>query len=153
MKIHNDKFFSYLKELAITYNKLAALLVKKAEAISRDNLMLLDELINEEQVYLLVTRGFDQHLATFRQQTGFAGATLSDIIGELPEDERDRFRDIQAQLNASVGEAKTLNEKCQKLAQVKLYGVKKKMQEMERAGAQPKQPPKQPGTGKLSKSI
>jgi hypothetical protein len=165
LKTQNDKFYAYLAELDGNYRKLATLLTRKAAAISEGDLFELDDLMNEEQAYLLITRGFDQRIAGFRKDAGYTGERLADIIAELPAAERDRFTALHARLSASLEEVRALNEKCQNLAQIKLHGVRRQLEEMERSGSVPRRPgvpPKpsggkpsgdKPGGGKLSKSI
>jgi hypothetical protein len=157
LKTHNDKFYRYLSDLNASYHKLALLLTRKAAALSSGDLFELDDLIGEEQAYLLITRGFDQKLAGFRRDAGYTGEKLSDIIEELPEEERDRFRDLHGKLSASLEEVRTLNEKCQNLAQIKLHGVKRHLEELERSGSAPRgrgpAPGQKPGGSKLSKSV
>jgi hypothetical protein len=160
LKTQHDKFYAYLAELDGNYRKLAALLTRKAAAISEGDLFELDDLMNEEQAYLLITRGFDQKIANFRKDAGYTGEKLADIIAELPADERDRFHALHARLSASLEEVRALNEKCQNLAQIKLHGVRRQIEEMERSGSAPRRrasSPKpgdgKPSGGKLSKSI
>jgi hypothetical protein len=160
LKTQHDKFYSYLVDLDASYRKLAALLTRKAAALSSGDLYELDDLVNEEQAYLLITRGFDQKLAGFRRDAGYAGEKLSEIIAELPEEERGRFRELHGRLSASLEEVRVLNEKCTNLAHIKLHGIKRQLEEMERCGSPvrssgpaPKPGPGKPGSGKLSKSI
>jgi hypothetical protein len=155
LKTQNDKFYAYLADLDANYRKLAKLLTRKAAAISDGDLFELDDLVNEEQAFLLITRGFDQKISNFRKDAGYAGEKLADIIAELPAEEQDRFRALHARLSASLEEVRALNEKCQNLAQIKLHGVRRQLEEMERSGAAPRPhgPAAKPGGGKLSKSV
>jgi hypothetical protein len=160
LKTQNDKFYNYLAELDTNYRKLATLLTRKAAAISEGDLFELDDLVNEEQAFLLITRGFDPKIAAFRKEAGYTGEKLADIIAELPAAERDRFHALHTRLSASLEEVRALNEKCQSLAQIKLHGVRRQLEEMERSGSSPRprgSAPK-PGGGKtggskLSKSV
>jgi len=106
-----------------TYMELSDLLVKKAQALEEEDLYTLDEILNQEQVHVLKTRGFDQNLATFRSKTGYKGETLSELIAEMPEDEHRRFGELRDKLSRSLGYAKQVNDKCQRLAQVKVHGI------------------------------
>jgi hypothetical protein len=153
LKSQNDKFYAYLADLDANYRKLAVLLTRKATALSEDDLYTLDDVVGEEQAYLLITKGFDQKLANFRKEAGYTGEKLAEIIAELPEAERDRFRALHTRLSDSLEEVRVLNEKCQNLAQIKLHGLRRQQEEAERSGSAPKPEGGKPGGGKFSKTI
>jgi hypothetical protein len=153
LKSQNDKFYAYLADLDASYHKLAALLTRKAAALSEGDLFELDDVIGEEQAYLLITKGFDQKLANFRKDAGYTGEKLAEIITELPAAEHDRFHALHARLSASLEEVRVLNEKCQNLAQIKLHGLRRQQEEAARSGSAPKPEGGKPGNGKFSKTV
>jgi archaellum biogenesis protein FlaJ (TadC family) len=151
-----DKFYSYLEELTSSYARLSLLLKEKIDAVERDDLGKLEEIMGEEQVYLLISRGFDQNIAEYRKTLGLKGDKLSDIVQEVPGEFRDEFAGIYSRLKESLDEAKTLNDNCQKLIKTKLGTVNKRLRELEGAKTanygDPKKPAA-PGSHIFSKSI
>lgn len=119
----------------MNYKKLSVLLVRKIAAVEADDIAVLDEIIKDEQVYLLLSRGFDRNIANFRGRMGLKGENLGDIIGELPEDERPRFSALHRRLRSAVGEAGDMNEKCQRMTEAKLHVIGKKLKELDKSGS------------------
>jgi hypothetical protein len=160
MKMHIDRFYQYLEDLCVNYENMADLLVDKIGAVEAGDLGLLGELMNQEQAYVLKSRGFDQNLTTYKKQIGFKGDTLAVIIRELPEDQQGRFALVYERLKSATDNAKTLNDKCQQITGLRLREAQRRVKELETATSAPVQkdgkPPTRkipPGPGSLSKSI
>lgn len=126
-----DKFHGYLCELEASFVKLAELLHRKLVALEKFDIIALDEIIKEEQAFVLFTRSFDKNVESFRNQLGFTGQRLSEVIEELPEEEQPRFRVILQKLTTALDEAKALNLKCQDLTQERLYSLDKAIKELD----------------------
>ncbi|GHU81767.1 hypothetical protein FACS1894191_8700 [Clostridia bacterium] len=156
MSFTYDKFYNYLEELDGNYMKMIALLREKMDVIVNDDLARLEEIMNEEQVFLLLSKGFDKNIADFREGLGFKGETLGEIAGEAPEEHIARFADIHSRLRMSLSEVKSLNGSCQQLMETKLYSIKKKLRELDKknsSGYGPDNKKKPPGSHIFSKSV
>ncbi|MDL2232239.1 flagellar protein FlgN [Ruminococcaceae bacterium OttesenSCG-928-L11] len=152
MKQIIDKFYSYLNDLADSYQKLSVLLNEKIQAVHTDDLPRLDEIIAEEQVYQMIARGFDQNAKTYRDRLGLEGETLKAIIEELPEEHRPRFREVHARLSMHLNESARLNDSCQKMLEVKLHTVNRKLEEAGRPPVAPTNTAK-PKPGIFNKTV
>jgi len=126
-----DKFFTYLCGLDTNFSKLAELLSEKLVALDRFDPDRLDEIIKEEQAYVLQSRGFDGTIKNHRKELKLEGETLGEIIGRLPENEQQRFNDIFAKLSTSLGVAKGLNDKCQFLIENRLHSIGKAIRDLD----------------------
>lgn len=126
-----DKFHAYLCELDSGFAKLAELLHQKLDALERFDIAKLDTIIKEEQVYVLLSKGFDNNIKSHRDKLSLSGEKLSDIIEELPEAEKQRFKDVFVRLKSSLDEVKTLNTKCQGLIEERLYTLDKAIKELD----------------------
>lgn len=120
----------------------------------------LNEIINEEQVFVLISRGFDQNIAAHRERLGLRGDTLGELIEALHEEDQDRFRAIHNQLRATLDTVKELNDKCQTMTRVRIRALDVKLSELGHTPSSPapkppaapkKTPP--PKSGGFSKSI
>lgn len=120
-----DKFHGYLVDLEENFVKLAELLHQKLAALEKFDLDGLDDIIKEEQVFVLLSKSFDTNVAAYRDKLGLKGEKLSDIIQELPSGEQGRFRSTFARLKAALDEVKALNLKCQGLIEERLYSLDK----------------------------
>ena len=128
-----DKFFAYLDSLDKSFVKLAGLLHEKLAALDRFDPDTLDEIVKEEQVYALKTKGFEGSINTFRQQLGLSGETLSEVIAELPDEERQRFEDVFGRLSAALEVVRGLNQKCQELTENRLHQIDKALKEVDKS--------------------
>ncbi|MDR2909167.1 MAG: flagellar protein FlgN [Oscillospiraceae bacterium] len=132
-----DKFHAYLGELESGFKKLSALLHEKLRAVEKFNLEKLDGIMKEEQAYVLLSRSFDKNIKDYKERLGLEGEKLSDIVEELPEAERARFREAYRTLKAALDEVKALNEKCQGLIEERLHRLDKAIKEFDRSAGTP----------------
>lgn len=132
-----DKFYAYLSELQENYTKLAALLKDKLDAVVQYDVLRLDGIIKQEQVFVLVSKGFDTNIKTYREKLSLRGDTLGAVIDELPDSERERFRTLFKQLQAVLEEVRSLNESCQKLIEERLYSIDKAIKELDKTDGRP----------------
>lgn len=128
-----DKFYSYLEDLEQSYGRLSDLLRQKMVAVDQYDIGKLDEIIKEEQVYVLLSKGFDGNIASFREKLSLSGDTLSSCIDEMPGEEQERFHRQFRRLESTLAEVKGLNEKCQSLIEERLYSIEKSIKEMDKS--------------------
>ena len=128
-----DKFFAYLDSLDKSFIKLAGLLHEKLAALDRFDPDTLDEIVKEEQVYTLKSKGFESQIKNFRQQLKLSGETLSEVIAELPEEEKQRFEDVFLRLSTSLEVVRELNQKCQDLTENRLHQIDKALKDVDKS--------------------
>lgn len=115
-----QKFYDYLDSLLQSYTRLADTLRGKIDAVERDDLDQLSEIMKDEQAYVLLSRGFDDHLAKHREELGLHGATLSEVISQMPGDWQPKFHTLYLNLRSKLDEVKGLNQICQGNLETKL---------------------------------
>lgn len=133
-----DKFYGYLQELDDSYGLLADLLRKKLWAVKQNDIETMDELVKQEQVYVLLAKGFNGNIAGHRDKLNLTGTTLSQIIIELPDEEKARFQQLYASLKVTLDAVKGLNDKCQLVIEDRLHFLdkaKKKIDKNENAAS------------------
>lgn len=126
-----SKFYSYLDELEVNYSRLKDLLHLKLMAIAQNDLGKLDDIIKEEQVYVLLSKGFDSNINMYREKLNLTGPTLSAVIDELPPLEQTPFRQLLQRLQITLAQVKNLNEKCQSMIEEKLYSLDKSIKSLD----------------------
>ena len=149
-----QKFYEYLEGLLKSYTKLAGSLSKKIDAVTQGDLEKLSDIMKDEQAYVLLSRGFDEHVKGYQEGIGVEGDTLSDIIPRLPAECQTRFRAIYLELRSKLEEVKGLNEICQTALESKLEGISRQLQGS--GGAQystGKQVLREPAKGLFDRSI
>lgn len=128
-----EKFASYLNELLQNYTNLAELLNRKLAAVSRFDVKSLDSIMKDEQVFVLVSRGFDSNIQMYRDKLSLKGGSLSAVIRELPEEYQAEFDLLYIKLRSKLDEVKGLNERCQSLIEERIYTVERKMHQLDKS--------------------
>lgn len=132
-----DKFYDYLSELHGNQQRLSELLTDKIKAVTGGNLDRLDEIIKDEQVFVLASKSFDANIKRFREQLSLSGEKLSDLIPELPLEEQQRFRDLFKKLSAGLEQTSALNSQCQGLIEGRLHVLDKGVRRLDKSPAKP----------------
>jgi hypothetical protein len=128
-----EKFYTYLNELDQSYGRLTDLLRRKMIAINTGDIAKLDAIMKEEQVYVLLSRGFEGNLRTHRANLGLDGETLDKMIEALPDDVRPRFQLQQKRLRATLDNVKGLNENCQQMIETRLYTLDRSIRALDKS--------------------
>lgn len=128
-----DRFYNYLNELLQNYTKLGELLAQKLSAIARFDIATLDSVIKEEQVFVLLSRGFDSNIQLHRDRLSLKGDSLSEVIKEMPEDQQPRFRGMFVKLKSRLDEVKQLNERCQSLIEERIYTIERSIHQLDKS--------------------
>jgi hypothetical protein len=128
-----EKFYLYLSELEQSYGRLIDLLHRKTIAINTGDLAKLDAIMKEEQVYVLLSRGFEGNLRMHRKNLGLTGEKLTEIIDELPDENRPRFELQLRRLRAALDSVKGLNEQCQQMIENRLYSLDKSIKALDKS--------------------
>jgi len=83
-----ERFLSYLSlldELSDSLERLSDLSRQKIEAVRRDDLIALDQVLNQEQAMALSLRGLEQKRLSLLSQLGLKDIPLSGLVGRCPD--------------------------------------------------------------------
>ncbi|WRS26701.1 flagellar protein FlgN [Oscillospiraceae bacterium MB08-C2-2] len=125
-----ENFYAYLQELCGSYGDLAGLIRQKMEAVSLLDVARLENIMKEEQAFVLLSKGFDQAVSAFKTDLGLSGNTLRELLPQMPQQERPRFEAVHQELSLILADVKNLNEKCQELLGDHLHVVEKQLREL-----------------------
>lgn len=112
-----------LKESADLYKSFLELEYEKYDAVIKNDVDALDDIVSKEQVYYMKMRGVDQKREKFVDAMGCKGMTLKEIIetnkiknnGELIE-KYNEFSEI-------IQEVKKINSLCKTLIEVRMHKI------------------------------
>lgn len=91
-------YLKLLGSLTKTLEQLSDVERKKTEAVSRGDLMAVDECMKQEQVLSLSLRGFDQKREAALRALGLEGVKLSGLTARAPEDQLLETRQVVERL-------------------------------------------------------
>jgi hypothetical protein len=126
-----EKFLQYLITLQKDYKRLSELLKKKQEAILVYDIETLDEIMKDEQAYVLLSRGFNHNIEGFRESLGLSGITLSEMIASMPDEWRPQFEEIFGPLRQTMEDVRRSNEECQSVIEKKLAQIRTRLEDFE----------------------
>ena len=119
------QFDNYLSMILKIYQELLPVLKCELAAVKDDDINTLNECLKSQQALLLQTKNFDEKINEFQLKLGIKASRLSEMIQQLPEDQRLPFFEILSQFEQVSVEAKFYQEKCRALLQSKLYLIDK----------------------------
>lgn len=116
-----ENLYDVLKEQLDLYEEFLVVEQKKYDIILADDVKKLDEIVTQEQVFFLKSRGLDQKRERLLKELGFAGKTLKQLIELVDEPDKDKFKKMHYDIFNVLQDFKEKNNQCQDLVQVRLY--------------------------------
>jgi hypothetical protein len=116
-----DNLYEVLLEQLDLYMEFLLVEQEKYNIILADDVKRLDEIVTEEQVFFLKSRGLDQKRERLLNELGFAGKTLKQLIELVDISDKTRFEKIYHDIFKVLQDFKDKNKQCQDLVQIRLY--------------------------------
>jgi len=101
-----DLFCKVIRETITLFDELLALEGKKIDAIAENDIALLDQYMNDEQVYLLQMKGLDYKREKMQEQLGMQSLTFRQMIDEFDGTERESLASLYEELSSKSAELK-----------------------------------------------
>lgn len=132
-KEFSKEFVSFLQEYCSFYRNFLDIEAQKCEAISRNDLALLDQFLTTEQALLLKSRGFDRRRDSLIEQSKLKKTTpLSEIIPQLDETLTDSASLIFKDLSGVMLELKEVNFRANAITELRLHRVSNAIKQLEK---------------------
>lgn len=120
-----DQFHEYLTGILKLYQDAVPVLKEELNAITKDEIDVLDQSLKSQQALLLKTKNFDQQTADYLSRLNIKAKNLTEMIKQLPSDEQLRFFDLLGEFELTMTEVNYYKEKCRVLLQSKIYTIDK----------------------------
>lgn len=118
-----DSLYSVLEEILELYSSFVKVEYEKYDAVVRNNIEKLDEIISKEQVFYLKAKGLEQRRVRITDSMNIKDKTLTEIIEITGEDESARLKLLRDRLNNSLADFKKINSECKTLIDVRLHRI------------------------------
>lgn len=118
-----------LEESAEIYKNFLELEYKKYDAVIKDDIVTLDDIVSKEQVIYLKIRGLEQKREKLIDSMGMSGKTLKEII-DSSVDEKNILIEEYDKLNNILYELKKITDRCKTLLEVRLHRIDKAMSQL-----------------------
>ncbi len=116
-----DILYNILEEQLHLYEEFMKIEEEKYNVILADNVSRLDEIVAEEQVFFLKSRGLDQKREHALKDLGLTGKNLKEVIESIDNSSKDRFSDMHKKIFNILHTFKEKNNQCQDLVQIRLH--------------------------------
>ena len=120
-----DEFYIYLCDALNTYEEAVPVLKEELEAITTDDIYLLNENLKKQQAIFLKTKLFDQCVKEYHEKLGVKASNLSELLKELDGVEAPRFADLIRKFEKSIELITFYSNKCRTLLQTKLFNIER----------------------------
>jgi len=131
-----NELYVLLQDSAETYESFIKTEYEKYDAVARDDIKKLDEIIEIEQVFYLKAKGLEQKREKLIQSMGFKGKTLKEIIEKINEletdgnDENHKLKNVYDRLFKALNDFKKINLECKTLIGVRMHRIENAMSKL-----------------------
>lgn len=129
-----DILYKFLEENVELYSNFLDLEYEKYDAVVKDDINALDNVVAQEQAFYLKMKGLDQRREKILKDLGFSDKTLREIIDTSCDGEKQRLIGIYDKLNTLINEFKKINSLCKTLIEIRLHRVDKAIKQLEEKG-------------------
>lgn len=125
-----------LKEYIDFYSDFLAFEQNKLEAVEQNQLNTLDELVKQEEAFVLQSRGMEKNRMESQVANGLANEKLRDLIELTPADMQEDLRSDFTKLNDIVSLIQHTNERCNIAIKARLKAIDKAMEKIKNEESQ-----------------
>lgn len=125
-----DKFKVVIQEMIEFFEQFQALEKAKLEAVSRNDILYLEECMKKEQAEILVLRGLERKQIEVQKELGFENATFREIIDLVPVEQKAELEAMYKQLSNSIDIFRSTTEGIKKSIELNLYAIENALNKM-----------------------
>ena len=127
-----DELVKLLEESADLYQGFLELEYKKYDAVVKNEIETLDDIVSKEQVFYLKIRGLEQKREKLIESMGMKGKTLKEIIDatDTLDEGKTALTEKHEQLSAIVSETKKISSMCKNVLEVRMHRVDKALSQL-----------------------
>lgn len=112
-----------LNESADLYKSFLELEYAKHDAVIKNDIELLDDIVSKEQVYYMKMRGLDQKREKLIDSLGCKGMTLKEIINSDKINNKEELTEKYNELNEIIYKVKKINNLNKTLIEVRMHKI------------------------------
>lgn len=125
-----DKFIEVIQEMIEFFEQFQVLEKAKLEAVSRNDIIYLEECMKKEQAEILVLRGLERKQLEVQKELGFENATFREIIELSPVEDQAQLEAMYNELSNSIDIFKSTTEGIKKSIELNLYAIDNALKKM-----------------------
>ncbi len=124
-----EKLRTLISELNGLFNELNVVEASKMDALKKDQVITVEELMKKEQALTLQFRSYEKKAQRMLEEEGMPDGTLRDLIAYANAADRQSLMESFERLQREVQIWKEVNEEACKLLKIKLHRTNRKLSE------------------------
>jgi len=126
-----DALYALLEESAELYEEFIKVEYEKYDAVIKDDIKSLDEIISKEQVFYLKMKGLEQKREKLTQTMNMKDKTLKEIIELTDKEVNNKLKLVYDRLFKALKDFKKINSECKTLIEVRLHRIENVMTKLD----------------------
>ncbi|HAS92598.1 MAG TPA: flagellar protein FlgN [Sedimentibacter sp.] len=122
-----DSLYQLLKEYTEIYKMFLELEYDKYEAVIEDDVIALDNIVSQEEVYYLQMKGIEHKREKLLNSLELSGKTLKEIIDAAENESKIKLQEQFEELNNKIKELNKINDLLKIVIEVRLRRINNKM--------------------------
>ena len=122
-----DSLYQLLKEYTEIYKMFLELEYDKYEAVIEDDVIALDNIVSQEEVYYLQMKGIEHKREKLLNSLELSGKTLKEIIDAAENESKIKLQEQFEELNNKIKELNKINDLLKIVIEVRLRRINKEM--------------------------
>ena len=122
-----DSLYQLLKEYTEIYKMFLELEYDKHEAVIEDDVIALDNIVSQEEVYYLQMKGIEHKREKLLNSLELSGKTLKEIIDAAENESKIKLQEQFEELNNKIKELNKINDLLKIVIEVRLRRINNKM--------------------------
>ena len=116
-------FEKVIQQMIELFDRMIPLEQSKLEAVSKNKIAVLEDIIKKEQAEIMALRGLDQKRERIQEELGWKDLTFQEILGKLSEEERTDMEQLFDELAARVTAFQSVTESSRTIMEVNLHAI------------------------------
>ena len=122
-----DSLYQLLKEYTEIYKMFLELEYDKYEAVIEEDVIALDNIVSQEEVYYLQMKGIEHKREKLLNSLELSGKTLKEIIDAAENESKIKLQEQFEELNNKIKELNKINDLLKIVIEVRLRRINNKM--------------------------
>ncbi|MDD4088784.1 MAG: flagellar protein FlgN [Tissierellia bacterium] len=122
-----NTLYELLKENNEIYKMFLEQEYDKYEAVIKNDVISLDNIVSQEEVYYLQMKGIEHKREKLISSLGLSGKTLKEIIDAAENEFKTNLKEEFEELNSTIKELKKINDLLKTVIEVRLRKINKEM--------------------------
>ncbi len=124
-----DEFKKVIEQLISLFRQLTKIERVKLNAVAGNHVGTVEDCVTQQQALLLKLRGLEQARERAQAKAGYAGMQFREILGKVPDDEREELYQLFDGLSREIQMFQEVNEDANQILRTNLHMIDKTLRD------------------------